>query len=180
MIPERLLLSSASEINILFPVILFEQCFPTLTATALLSSIPVEASWTTVGSIDRSISLLRATEMAATSSVTVALRIKPTDSEDMAGRGCLEVSESSDGQKAVVTVKGKAGALSEFVFDTVFMDSLPPKRSEQPTSAVLPNTQRDVFVKIAKPLCRAVLQGMHASILAYGQTGLHQRRQHYT
>ncbi|KAL8436182.1 hypothetical protein ACSSS7_001912 [Eimeria intestinalis] len=61
--------------------------------------------------------------MAATSSVTVALRIKPAAAEEKAEKGCLEVTESADGQKALVTVKGKAGVLSEFAFDTVFMDS---------------------------------------------------------
>lgn len=109
--------------------------------------------------------------MASTSSVTVALRIKPGDPEDQGEKGCLEVTESSDGQKALVTVKGKAGAASEFAFDTIFMDSNPPERVQNSGSAVLPNTQREVFRRIARPLCRAVLQGMHASILAYGQTG---------
>ncbi|KAL8273845.1 hypothetical protein Esti_002168 [Eimeria stiedai] len=61
--------------------------------------------------------------MAATSSVTVALRIKPAAADDKVENGCLEVTESADGQKALVTVKGKAGALSEFAFDTVFTDS---------------------------------------------------------
>ncbi|KAL8425730.1 hypothetical protein Efla_003108 [Eimeria flavescens] len=109
--------------------------------------------------------------MAATSSVTVALRIKPAAPDDKAENCCLEVAESLDGQKALVTVKGKGGSLSEFNFDTVFMDSAASGRSQQASSAVLPNTQRDVFDRVAKPLCRAVLRGMHASILAYGQTG---------
>ncbi|KAL8455153.1 hypothetical protein Emag_000990 [Eimeria magna] len=109
--------------------------------------------------------------MAATSSVSVALRIKPTSADDKFENGCLEVTESADGQKALVTVKGKAGALSEFAFDTVFTDSRNSCQGRSLSSAVLPNTQRDVFERVAEPLCRAVLQGMHASILAYGQTG---------
>ncbi|KAL8454266.1 hypothetical protein Emed_000375 [Eimeria media] len=109
--------------------------------------------------------------MAATSSVSVALRIKPAAADDKSENGCLDVTESADGQKALVTVKSKAGALSEFAFDTVFMDARNTCQAHSLSSAVLPNTQRDVFERVAEPLCRAVLQGMHASILAYGQTG---------
>lgn len=110
--------------------------------------------------------------MAATSSVSVALRIKPVAPGCTTEYGCLDVAESGDGQRALVTVRGKGGTLSEFAFDTVFMDSpAAADLKQRPSGAVLPNTQRDVFKRVARPLCRAVLKGMHASILAYGQTG---------
>lgn len=114
---------------------------------------------------------------ATTTCISVALRLKPAGvGGTSADGGCVEVAESQDGQRALVKVKGKTGNVSEFAFDTVFMDypslsCLPDGNRKSASKAIIPNSQKDIFKKVAKPLCEAVLQGMHASIMAYGQTG---------
>lgn len=95
----------------------------------------------------------------SSSSVQVAVRVRPMLPQEAGNTECVEVLKSSSNGKSppsnnVVRLGGDSGP--RFTFDEVFP---------------LSTTQHQVYENCVAPLVASCLEGYNATILAYGQTG---------
>ena len=89
------------------------------------------------------------------SSVQVAVRVRPMLPQEAGNTQCVEVLDSSPTiRNNVVRLGGESGP--KFTFDHVFP---------------LTTTQQNVYQLRVAPLVSSCLEGYNATILAYGQTG---------
>jgi hypothetical protein len=93
---------------------------------------------------------------SSTSSVQVAVRVRPMLPHEAGNTSCIEVLKGSTSSpiSTVIRLGGESGAT--FTFDQVFP---------------LTTMQQDVYIHRVAPLVASCLEGYNATILAYGQTG---------
>ncbi|CAH1183715.1 unnamed protein product [Phaedon cochleariae] len=100
------------------------------------------------------------------SNLTVAVRIRPMNSRELACIGAVDIVKVCDDQLIIRTQIGSNGNMSTdhvFHYDHVFWscDELNPKYA----------TQEDIFRTLGDPLLDSAFRGYNACLFAYGQTG---------
>ena len=103
------------------------------------------------------------TSPSLSTSVTVAVRIRPLSEEERSSGVCSCCHALNDN---IVTIKKEAtnggylksqqGGLSEYAFDAVFDEF---------------STQREVYERTTRPYLSNLIQGLNVTVFAYGATG---------